>query len=329
MDFEVKRYNQNLLKDWESLIHKSKNSHFFFSRNYLNYHADRFVDHSIIVYNNKGNPICLFPSNVDNSDAIISHGGLTFGSFVFKEDLKLLVILEVIKRILLYYSGIGYDRIIYKAIPRIYNAIPSDEIDYALFLTEARLIRRDTALVVSRDNKINYSGNIKREAKKAELNGCVIGESTDFNEFWNKLLIPNLKRRFGADPVHSVDEIASLKSKFPQNIRLYIVSSPNGKILAGTVFFVTEFVAHCQYIASCDEGRRSGALNYLFIYLINNIYKDKSYIDFGIVNEKNGKYLNRGMLGWKERMGGRTISHNFYEIDTSNWIKIDQILAND
>ena len=52
MDFEVKRYNQNLLKDWESLIHKSKNSHFFFSRNYLNYHADRFVDHSIIVYNN-------------------------------------------------------------------------------------------------------------------------------------------------------------------------------------------------------------------------------------------------------------------------------------
>lgn len=329
MDFEVKKYNQYLQKDWNFLINSSKNSHFFFNREFMDYHSDRFIDHSLIIYNEKGNPICLFPANEKNSEIIVAHNGLTFGSFIFKSDIKLIVSLEIIKKILSYFSECGYKKLRYKAFPRIYNSIPSDEVDYALFITEAKLIRRDTALVISNSNKIDYAGNIRRESKKAEMAGCMVIESEDFKTFWLDVLVPNLKERFGVAPVHSTDEIVLLKSRFPENIRLYLIISKEGKILAGTVFFVTENVAHCQYIASSDEGRKSGALNYLFIHLINNTYKDKAYFDFGIVNEKDGTYINKGMLGWKERMGGRTISHDFYEIDTSNWTNIDQLLDDD
>ncbi|MCK4663294.1 MAG: GNAT family N-acetyltransferase [Bacteroidales bacterium] len=324
-----KRYSADNKIVWNSFLKTAKNQTFLFDRNYMDYHSDRFEDHSLMVYNKKGNLICCFPSNEKNSDTIVSHGGLTYGSFIFKNDLKLLVILDVIKHILIYYAEQGYKKIIYKAFPRIYNVLPSDEIEYAIFIAKAHLIRRDTAIVVSQNERINYAGNIRREAKKSKLQGCSIEESEKLKSFWDELLTPNLNNRFGVNPVHSTDEIVLLKSRFPESIRLYVVKSINDEILAGTVFFITDTVAHCQYIASSDEGRNTGALNYLFIHLIDEVFNNKPFFDFGIVNEKDGMYVNKGMLGWKERMGGRTVSHDFYEIDTSKWKNIEQLLNND
>ncbi len=85
-------------------------------------------------------------------------------------------------------------------------------------------------------------------------------------------------------------------------------------------------MAHCQYIAASNEGRNSGALNLLFIKLMNEELAHKQYFDFGIVNEDGGKKLNVGMLGWKERMGGRTISHDFYRILTNNYKNINSLI---
>ena len=83
--------------------------------------------------------------------------------------------------------------------------------------------------------------------------------------------------------------------------------------------FITDRVAHCQYMASNDSGKRTGCLNYLFKYLIDEVFSKYRYFDFGIVNEKEGLYINKGMLFWKESFGGRSFTHDFYSIDTASY----------
>jgi hypothetical protein len=108
-------------------------------------------------------------------------------------------------------------------------------------------------------------------------------------------------------------------------ISFFFQASDFNEILAGVVLYLNFPVAHCQYIAANDKGRKTGALNYLIIYLIEKFLKDYHYFDFGIVNSQDGKEINHGMLAWKQRMGGRTISHDFYHIKTENYTAFEKI----
>lgn len=318
--FRIERYETAAHKElWNGLVDRGKNQTFLFNRNFMDYHEDRFTDYSLMVFDEKKNLLACFPANQKNKEEVVSHQGLTYGGIIIKSDIKLPLQIEVFKCILKYYFEEGIKIIQYKHFPRFYNNLQTDEIEYCLFLSQAKLYRRDTAIAIDRQHRIMYSGNIRREAKKAQKSGMVIKEDSDFKEFWIKVLIPNLKQRFNAKPVHSFQEIEILKRRFPKNIRLFTGRGTESNILAGTVLFSTENVVHCQYIAANDKGRSSGVLNLLFTGLLDNYYQDKRFFDFGIVNENQGKKLNSGMLAWKERMGGRSYSHDFYEIETANY----------
>jgi hypothetical protein len=52
---------------------KVKNGIFLFDRNYLDYHQDRFIDHSVLILK-KNKIVALFPAN-ENETEICSHGG--------------------------------------------------------------------------------------------------------------------------------------------------------------------------------------------------------------------------------------------------------------
>ena len=65
----------------------------------------------------------------------------------------------------------------------------------------------------------------------------------------------------------------------------------------------------------------------LFSTLIEQ-YHDKRYFDFGISNEQEGRVVNHGLLGWKEGFGARCFAHDFYEIATGNYPKLEPVLQN-
>ena len=67
---------------------------FFFYRDYMEYHSDRFHDFSLIIYNDKGNIMALLPASIDG-DTVISHGGLTFGGFVYDGKMTAANMLDV------------------------------------------------------------------------------------------------------------------------------------------------------------------------------------------------------------------------------------------
>jgi hypothetical protein len=281
----------------------------------MDYHKDRFIDYSLMVYNDKNSLIACFPANITKDNVIWSHQGLTYGSIITETDAKLIMTLSIFQIILKYLKDEGISSIIYKDFPKFYNNGPSEETEYALFQVEAKLIRRDTAIVIDQRNPLKYQNRRKRSIKSAAKQGVKIDAVEDIKRFWEEILSPNLQERFGVNPVHSLSEINLLKEHFPKNIILK-TASLNGEMMAGVLLFITDQVVHAQYISASNEGRSNGSLDFLFDQVITK-YKDIHYFDFGICNENNGKELNEGLLSWKEGFGGRTFSHNFYEINTS------------
>lgn len=321
---EIIKYSEKYSNQWNDFLNYTKNSTFLFNRNFMEYHSDLFVDFSLIIIDN-GKIVGLLPANIDNLGRVISHQGLSYGGFIFGKNEKLNNISKYIYSTLKFLSEKGIDTLIYKSFPRFYNDLGSDEVEYNLFILNANLCRRDSALVIDLKNKIEFQTRRKRSIKKAKKLNIKIIETKSFSEFWNKILIPNLKLKHNAFPVHSLDEIELLANHFPENIKQYNACMDNN-IIAGTTIFETPTVAHAQYISSSEEGRNNGGLDFLFEQLINEKYSEKKYFDFGISNENQGKSLNHGLLDWKEGFGGRAFSHDFYEISTNNFNLLENII---
>ena len=161
--------------------------------------------------------------------------------------------------------------------------------------------------------------------KKALKFGVVIKEAGDFDNFWNRILIPNLQQRFGVKPVHSLEEISMLSAHNPGCIRQF-EAWLGDTLMAGCTIFENPLVAHAQYISASEEGRQNGAIDLLFHHLITETFLQKKYFDFGIANEEEGRSLNLGLLDWKEGFGARAHAHRFYDVDPSKYVLIDSAL---
>ena len=300
----------------------SKNATFIFNRNFMDYHKDRFEDFSLLIYKND-KLIALFPANKINN-IIYSHQGLTYGGLITSESIKLIVFVECFKTILSFYLKSGCKTIELKLLPSIYSIVPNDEIQYMLFILKANLIRRDTLSAINLKHRFKISKDRIDGSKRALKHNLEIKEVDDLSEFWDLVLIPNLKKKHNTQPVHSLEEITHLKQNFSKNIRQFNVYK-DGNIVAGTTIFETKFVAHSQYISGSEEKNELGSLDFLHLHLINNVFNDKKYFDFGTSNEQQGRHINKGLVFWKERFGARTITQDFYSINIENSNNLDTI----
>lgn len=314
-NYELIIYGPSQKEIWDRFIKKSKNGTFLFQRDFMDYHSHRFTDHSLMVFK-KGKPIAVLPANVEGS-VLYSHQGLTYGGFVLHSKITFESTLEVFKVILSYLDENGIETLQIKLLPKIYHQLPSDEMEYLLFLLGAKLTRRDISSSLFNENPLKIeSSNRLRGIKKGAKNGLVVKTEPDFEPFWNEVLEPNLKQVHDQKPVHSLEEIKLLQSRFPEKIKQFNVYKNDG-IVAGTTIFETATVAHAQYISANDLGRKTGGLDFLFDFLLKH-YHQKKYFDFGISNEAQGTKVNKGLLHWKESFGGRSIAHDFYQIKTKD-----------
>jgi hypothetical protein len=49
--------------------------------------------------------------------------------------------------------------------------------------------------------------------------------------------------------------------------------------------------------------------------LLNDVYGEKPYFDFGISTVENGRSLNSGLIESKESYGARATVYDFYELN--------------
>ena len=289
----------------------------------MDYHSDRYLDYSLLIYK-KDVLISVLPANsVD--DQLYSHQGLSYGDFILDVKSKFHDVVEIFKITLKFLSDNNIKTLTLKPIPSIYQTLPTEESKYISHLLNSDIVKKELLSVV-RMNNLSLSKDRSNGVKKGLKNNLVITEVDEFEDFWNTLLIPNLNLKYGISPVHTLSEIKLLKKRFNNNIRQFNVYSQK-KLIAATTIFETKTTAHVQYISSNSTKNTTGSLDFLFSHLIGDIFKSKDFFDFGNSNEKNGQLVNEGLIYWKEGFGAKSIVQDFYKIETTNYIKLDNLLT--
>lgn len=309
----VERYEPSRCADWNAFVRDSKTPLFFLEREFLEYHADRFEDESLIVSDDKG-IIALLPAT-RHGDELVSHGGLTFGGLLTPRRARAPVTRLALESIGAYMAAGGIRRLRYKAIPHVFHRHPAEEDLYFLLNTfGARIVRRDLSSVISLAEPLKYSKGRKALLSKARKSGVEISQSSDWDTF--HVLLSTVLANHGTRPVHSVGELQKIANLFPDNVKLYSAML-DGQMVAATLLFDFGKVVHTQYLATSEAGKQVGALDFLIADMIRRATATASYFSFGTSTEDNGKVLNEGLLSQKEGFGGRSICIDTYEIDVT------------
>lgn len=317
----VTRYTPKNHQTWNEFVKQSRQGTFLFDRNYMDYHQDRFHDHSLMIYY-KDKLYALLPANevvsASNNEIpqkeLVSHQGLTYGGLLTCNKMTAELTCETFDAIGNYLKQEGFSKLTYKAIPWIYHKIPSEEDLYALIhVGKASLSAREISTTILLQNKLRFSEQRRRGVNKAKKNSLIIRQSSqeDVFAFWN-ILNNNLQQKYHTRPVHSNEELQLLMSRFPENIIGYSVLKDE-EVIAGTIIFITPQVIHTQYIGASEKGKEEGALDLLFDYLINQKKWNAPYFDFGKSTEDRGNYLNTNLIHQKEGFGGRGVAYDTYE----------------
>ncbi|MEN8383185.1 GNAT family N-acetyltransferase [Acinetobacter radioresistens] len=312
MNFRIKKYSESDRNIWNDFLLTCKNYHFMFNRDFIEYHSDRFKDHSLIILDEKDKIVALLPGNLTDR-TFYTHQGLTFGGFLINKNIHASDLLEIFEILKLYLKEEGIEKIIYKCIPTIYHQYPAQEDLYVLFINNAKLYRRDISSSINIEDGFKYSKGRKWGINKAKKEGVICKLLDHPSEVWS-LIREVLSEHYNTTPVHTETEIDYLKQKFPNNIKVY-AAFLNEIIISAAITFETDQVVHTQYLASGKTGRDICALDLLIDFIISESKKYAKIFDFGISNENNGRYLNNGLISQKESFGARAIVHDFYSVD--------------
>ena len=308
--FDIRRYTPDRKAEWDAFVAQSKNGTFLFFRDYMDYHSDRFEDHSLMFYRD-GRLYGLMPAN-RKGDVFQTHAGLTYGGLVMDAKTTAAATVELFRELNGYLRAEGFRRVLYKCIPWMYHQLAAEEDLYAIARTcDARLQERDLGTVIIQRNAIRWERVRRRALKRAEEAGIIVERSNDIAGFW-QVLCDNLRRTYDSKPVHTLAEMELLHSRFPDNIVLY-TAKKDGVILAGILLYVSTQVARAQYSSATPEGKQLGAIDIMYDRIINDDYHHLPYFEFGTSAMADSNAINETLVFQKEGFGGRGICFDRYE----------------
>ena len=310
--FEIRRYVPEYADEWNQFVAESKNGVFLFDRRYMDYHSDRFCDHSLMFYLD-GRLLAVLPAH-QSGDTLCSHNGLTYGGLVMSPRLTVVQTMHLFREMNEYLRSQGIRHVSYKAIPWIYHRLSAEEDLYALYHEcHARIVARDFATNIYLSAGLRWERVRRRGIVRARNAGVVVERSDHYEAFW-QVLADNLMNKYGVKPVHSLQEIELLHGRFPQNIQLY-QAVREGKVLGGVVLYISSQVVHAQYSSASPEGKKLGVIDLLYDQIFKD-YRDYPYFDFGRSTEHpDGSGLNENLVFQKEGYGGRGLCYDIYEWD--------------
>ncbi len=279
----------------------------------MDYHSDRFADHSLMVRDADSRLVALLPLEVVG-DTAASHRGLTYGGLITPPaHVYADRVLEIFEAICCNLRGAGFRRLIYKSVPYIYTKQPADDDVYAMFRLGARTTGCNLSSAIAMRSERVVNESTRQAISAADAMGLMPRMSDLWEEFW-QLLQSCLRERHGVAPTHTVDEMRLLVGRFPENIKLFTTEGADG-LLAGAVVYLAGRVVHVQYIATSVEGRRIKALPQLLDYIYRTYRADYDYLDFGASTTDSGRHLNDGLLLQKSGLGARPVAYAEYTLD--------------
>lgn len=317
---KIVRYSPDQASRWDEFVEASANGTFLHLRSYMDYHSDRFADCSLMVYSDSGRLTALLPANIKDT-TLYSHGGLTYGGWIVARRHCLdSVLLEAMDAAREWMADNGINELIYKPVPHIYHQTPCEADIYYLWLNGASMkscLLSSAIDLRSPRCQSESSRQASRHATEQKISLCMGPEAYVHLADFYTLLCRVLAERHDTRPVHSLDEIKLLMSRFPNNIKLAVAHSANGELLAGTLVYITATVAHTQYIAVSPLGRKTGVFAAIIDYVADALPRGCRYLDFGNSNEDNGFILNTTLNQQKYQLGGRPTVYTEWILSTT------------
>ncbi len=304
----VQCYGPSMKGEWDAFVGIAKNGSFLFFRDYMDYHCDRFVDHSLMFFLDGRLAACLPATAIGQT--LHSHRGLTYGGLVLHPDIRQHETVSIVARLAAYLGENGFDGLSYNPMPYIYHRLPAEEDLEAFARLDGRIVAAKATFVLPAGRHRHlFSDNRRRDVARFRKSGLVLGRSYDFQTFMT-LCASHLSRRFSAKPVHTAAEIQALASRFPKHIQLY-AAHDHPQMVAGAIVYANLNCARIQYLAHDDLGGKSGALTAIIAHVVENILPPNTWLELGHSIGLDGQ-LNEGVNSYKESLGARTIQLRSY-----------------
>lgn len=307
--FQFIRYEAKDKSRWNDFVQEALNSNFLYHRNYLDYHADRFVDHSLLAFQGKKLKAVL-PLNESNGE-FFSHQGITYGGWIVAKRFSAEEYQELFKTLDEYTIQHGIKAITYKQKPSFFANHFNETESWVLWNEGWELFRKDLSFGFDLQHVPGFARDKRYRYNKSTRNDLRIDWKASSDEFM-ALVKTNLVERFGVDPVHTPEEVKMLQDRFPKNIKT--ISVYQGDVfLGGTWLFEDADFIHTQYLHTNDLGKELCAVEFLVQGLIERYSSKKRWFSFGTSTEDGGKSLNTGLASFKEGFGAAGFVHDFYK----------------
>lgn len=279
----------------------------------MGYHSDRFDDFSLIV--RKDNEIvAVLPAN-RRTNYLISHQGLTYGGLITRKNLDIESVTAVVNVVLTFLKGIGFEFMEIRELPSFYQCDLYHYVLTELMDNTANIIGANKVLAIDYSRPLSIHKTKLKHYRKNKNKGFEIKEEDNFGEFWNQVLVPRLNERHNTKPVHTLQEISLLKSRFNNHIKQFNIYLKD-EILAGITIFDKGHIVKSQYGATTALGEKERALEYLFINLIHKYKAEgKSFFSMGtVMDESFPDGYNIGLMRQKIELGCNEYKQNILRI---------------
>ena len=317
---KVKKFSKDNYLAWDSFVRNANNGTIFHLRKFLNYHSEeRFKDNSIEFY--KGNNLLsVFPAAdimKEGKRTLVSHPGASYGSFITLEDLSIKDSIEIVEELNGYAIRQGFDGIQMTIPPAFYSNRVSNYVEYALLLSGFDYFRREVTSTLTigenEDDILNkFKSSHQRAVKRSQNLGVEVKITNKVDEFFS-ILETNLKIRHDVKPTHTIDELKTLITLFPEEINVF-GAFYNHQMIAGVLnIIVKEGVALAFYISHKNEFQELRPLNLLFFNIFKwAITKNIKMYDFGTFTVDG--VANMGLGRFKENFGASGVFRDSLKI---------------
>lgn len=276
----------------------------------MEYHAERFIDYSLLCYKDQ-NLVAICPAHKVGEE-LKSHLGLTYGGVLWSSDVNFIESIELANALKKFIRGEGFITFGIKGIPEFYLNQELKNMSIKLY-SGSTLDGFESVFAIDYSQQLSIHKTKLKHYRKGHEKGFRIECTSNFSTFWNEVLIPRLQSKHGVKPVHSLEEIELLASRFPAKILQYNIRL-GSHILAGITVFDKGEVIKSQYGATTKQGEKYRALEYLFLHLIYKYQAEgRSYFSMGTAGDRRfPEGINPGLKKQKEELGCSEYRQQFY-----------------
>ncbi len=288
--------------DWDAVVRKAINGHFMFERDFMEYHADRFDDHSLLFCDEK-RPVAVLPAHRKGED-LCSHQGLPFAGLIWTQAVRMETMGEIFQGLVDHMKAHGLFRLFYTAVPAPYKHFQSDDDVYQLEQLGAAVTDTKVSCSARIGASPKVSATRRRYQHQAARNGLRIEQGIDLVLAY-EMITEFLERMSYRPPIHTLSELQLLAGRFPGRIRCDGVFQ--GDVLVhAIVVFHSESCLRLQYTGTTEQGRKLHAQDFLFASLAQDPTLQSCWFDFGTSMDPSTGDLQSELHRYKESFGGRT-----------------------